>query len=456
MTGEDIMIEDQRKKHLFSAREIAVLIFPLLIEQLLSITIGMADTIMVSSYSETAVSAVSSVDLISQLFINLFAAFSTGGAVIVSQYLGNKDTENARTASRNLVYISLALSLVLLVIALLLRNVIVNLVLGKAEAQVQKDAMDYYIPIMFSFPFLAVFNATTAISRSERKTTRTMLVALLINVVNICGNYLLIHVADLGAQGAALASMTSRAVGAAVMFALMHRRSEECTLYGITRGPVSADMIRRITRIGVPSALDGSLFILGKLLVQSFIASISTSALAINAVVANFNAYSNIPGNAVSLSVITLVGYSAGAKRLDEERFYTRLMIVVCMLLTFTVTLPMFIFTKEVVSIYSLSEANTLAAVPICRLCLLMCTTIWPFSFTLPNALRATGDVRYTMTVSIASMWIFRVLMCYILIFSFGLGVDGAWYAMYADWAFRGILFLIRYRGRTWQLRKVI
>lgn len=456
MTSKDIRIEEPERRHLFSAKEITALIIPLLIEQLLSITIGMADTIMVASYSETAVSAVSSVDMISQLFINLFSAFATGGAVIVSQYLGKKDIDNARNAARNLIYISIAISTFLLVVTLLLRNVCVSLVLGSAEEQVQKDAMDYYIPIMFSFPFLAVFNATTAISRSERKTTRTMLVALLINIVNICGNYLLIHVADLGAQGAALASMTSRIIGAGVMFALMYRESEECSLRGITKGPISADMIKRITRIGVPSAIDGSLFMFGKLIIQSFIATISTSALAINAVAGNFNSYANIPGNAISLAVITLVGYSAGAGRLDEERFYTRVMMGLSMASSLIVTLPMFIFAREVISIYSLSEANTLLAVPICRLCLVMCTTIWPFSFTLPNALRATGDVRYTMTVSIISMWLFRVLLCYFMIFTFNLGVAGAWYAMYTDWTFRGTLYLIRYFGHKWQQRKVI
>lgn len=445
-----------QKGHLFSKGDMARLIFPLVIEQLLSITIGMADTIMVSSYSESAVSAVSSVDLISQLFIQLFAAFSTGGAVIVSQYLGRNDREKARTAAKNLIYIATAVSVLLLFIGLLMKDIIIGWVLGKADAAVQQDAVSYYIPIMFSFPFLAVFDATTAISRSIRKTTRTMLVAVLINIVNITGNYCLIYLLDLGAGGAAAASLTGRAVGALVMFLLMRRESEECSLKGILKGPFSADMIRRITRIGIPSAIDGSLFNVGKLIVQSFIAGLGTSALAINAVVGNFNSYSNIPGNAVALAAISLVGYAAGAGRLDEERHYTRLMLSLAVVSTLVVTAPMFLLAKEVIGIYSLSAENTLLAVPICRLCLVACTFIWPFAFVLPNALRATGDVRFTMVTSVLSMWVFRVALCYVLIFSFGLGVDGVWYAMYADWAFRGLVYLIRYKGTGWQMRKVV
>jgi len=442
--------------HLFTAKDIWTLTFPLIIEQLLSITIGMADTIMVSGYAESAVSAVSSVDILSQLFIQVFAAFATGGAVIVSQYLGHGEKDKADQAARNLIYVATSVSLLLLMICLIFKANIINFVLGKAEEEVQRAASSYFIPIMISFPFLAVFDGATAISRSTRKTTRTMIVALFINIVNIVGNYLLIYVADLGAAGAGIASMLSRIFGAGVMFALMCRRNEEVSFRGILKGPASKDLVIKITKIGLPSALDGSLFHVGKILVQTFIAGVGTSALAINAVVGNFNSYSNIIGNAISLAIITLVGYSAGAGRKDEERYYTRLMLLLCITATLLITLPMYIFTDKVVSIYALSPENTALAIPICRLCLIMCTFIWPLSFTLPNALNATGDVKYTMGVSIASVWIFRVLLSYILICILGFGVEAAWYGMYADWSFRSLMFLIRYKGQKWQNRKVI
>ncbi len=442
--------------HLFSWKDIARLIIPLAVEQLLSIMIGMADTIMVSSYTEASVSAVSSIDLLSQISIQLFSAFATGGAVIVSQYLGRQDKANAQVAARNLIYVSIIVSTALLVLCMLLKDVLISLVLGKTEAAVQSEAAAYYVPIMFSFPFLAVFNATTAISRSNRKTTRTMLVSVLMNAVNICGNYFMIFTLSLGAAGAACASLISRLIGCVVKLILLRGKNEECPLTHLTRGPVDAGMIKRILRIGLPSALDGSLFQVGKIIIQSMLAGLGTSALAINAVVGNFNAYSNIPGNAVSLALITVVGYSAGAKRLDEERWWTRVMLTLAIILIFIVILPMYIFTPQVVSIYGLSEANTTAAVPICRLCLLMCTFIWPFSFSLPNSLRATGDVRYTMIISIISMWAFRVFLSFVFINFTDRGVAGAWYAMYADWSFRGLMYLIRYKGKKWQLRNVV
>ncbi len=442
--------------HLFNYRSIWNLTFPLIIESLLSITIGMADTIMVSGYSEVAVSAASSVDILSQLFIQVFAAFATGGAVIVSQYLGHNEKEKAQKAARNLIYITLLISVVLLSIGLLLKDVIITLVVGKAGVDVKRDAISYFIPIMISFPFLAVFNSTTAISRSIQKTKRTMAVALVMNIVNIGANYFFIYTLNLGAMGAGVASMLSRIIGAIIMFTLMMNKDEDCNLRGIQKLSFDKELILKISKMGLPTALDGSLFHFGKIILQSLIATLGTSALAINAVVGNFNAYANIPGNAMSLAIIALVGYSAGAGRKDEERYYTRLMMTFGILVTLLITSFMYIYTDLVVGIYQLSEENTKIAIPICRLCLITCTFIWPFSFILPNALRATGDVKFTMIISIFSMWTFRVILSFILVKFFNFGVDGVWYGMYADWTFRGTVFTIRYLGHKWQEKMVI
>ena len=444
------------KKHLFSAKELFALLFPLALEQLLTIAIGMADTIMVSSYSESAVSAVSSVDLISWLFIVVFSSFSTGGAVIVSQYIGRRDLENAKSAAKNLTIVSIILSLIMTAITIALKDIVLHLVFGTIEESVYIDATKYYIPIALSYPFLALFDATTAISRSVNKTKRIFFVSLLMNVINISGNYILIHIVNLGSLGAGIASLLSRIIGSLVMLFILMRKTEECSLSGITRTKINIKHVKNITRIAIPSAFDGALFQVGKLIVQSQIATLGTSSLAIHAIVCNFNSYCNIPQNAFVLAVITLVGQAAGAERKDEERYWTK-WCVVCSIITTTIfVLPMFIFTPQVVSIYGLNYASSLEAIPICRLCLIACTLIIPFAFTIPNALNATGDVKYTMIVSILSMWIFRVALVFILLRVFNFGVDGVWYAMYADWSFRGLLYTLRFCGTKWQNKKAI
>lgn len=445
-----LSIKGSRKEYLFSTKDLLSLLIPLALEQLLTIAIGMADTIMVSSYSESAVSAVSSVDLISCLFIVVFSSFSTGGAVIVSQYIGRNDRKNGSNAAKNLTILSIILSLVMTTITILAKDLILKLVFGDIEKSVYADATSYYIPIALSYPFLALFDTATAISRSVAKTKRIFFVSLLMNIINISGNYILIHVVGLGALGAGISSLLSRIVGALLMVILLMKKDEECSLNGLFKTKIELKHLKNITRIALPSAFDGALFQIGKILIQSQIATLGTSSLAIHAIVCNFNSYCNIPQNAFILAIITLVGQTAGAGRNDEERYWVKWSIIWSIITTTIFVIPMYIFTPQVLSIYGLSTLTALKAIPICRLCLIACTLIIPFAFIIPNALNANGDVKYTMVISIISMWAFRVVLVFIFIRICGFGVGGVWYAMYLDWTFRGLMYTIRFLGDKW------
>ena len=447
---------DKDARHLFSVGAMATIIFPLIVESALNIMIGMIDTMMVAGWSESAVSGVSSVDLLSILFINLFSAFATGGSVIVSQYLGREDGRNSTRAARNLIYITVGTSLAVVVLLFLTRSAIISSLLKRADDEVQRDALLYFFPIILSFPSLALFNACSAIARSTARTKRNMAVSLVMNLMNLAGNYTLIYLLGLGALGAGISTLISRTVGALILFALLFRRSEVICIRGFFHIDVDFDLSRKMMRLGVPQALDSGLFTLGKLLIQSHIAALGTSALAVQAVVSNFNGYANIAGMSCALAAVTLVGRSAGAGRLDEERYYTRWMLFASIVLTALTCLPLFIFTPQFVSLYGLSAESAQMAIPLCRLILFMCSTLWPFSFIIPYALRSTGDATFTMSVSIISMWLFRVILAIFLIRHLGFGVEAAWYGMYTDWAVRSLVYGIRYHGRRWQQRKVI
>lgn len=117
-------------KPIFSNQALARLLVPLVIEQLLLMTVGMADTMMVTTAGEAVVSGVSLVDSINVLIINVFSALSTGGTVVVAQYLGRKDSDNARLAAKQLIYVALIVSLSLMGLALLLREHILRLIFG--------------------------------------------------------------------------------------------------------------------------------------------------------------------------------------------------------------------------------------------------------------------------------------------------------------------------------------
>ena len=207
----------QTQKLLFDNRYLRALIIPLLIETLLSVTIGMMDTIMVATDGEHAVSGVSLVDSVSNLFVFLFSAFSTGGAVIASQYLGKKDKESACFSAKQLLYLSAAFSILVSLVLLLFKRPIMHLVYGHIEENVMSSALDYFTPIVISYPFLAILNSCNAIFRSMGKSKITMTVSIIMNLINVSGNSILIYIFDMGAEGAGIASLLSRTVACAFM-----------------------------------------------------------------------------------------------------------------------------------------------------------------------------------------------------------------------------------------------
>ena len=446
----------EKIRHQFTSKDIAALIIPLIADSFLSILIGMADTIMVSRCGEAAVSGVSLVDTVSNLLITVFNAFATGGAVVVSQYLGHKEEDNARASARNLIYISVIISVIMTAIILPIRGHMISLLFGSITDEVRMNTDAYFVPILISYPFLAVYSALTALSRSERRSFRTMMVSVMMNAINIGGNALLIYHEGLGPRGAGIASLASRIAGCAVMFTLMMNRKESLNIRGLLKGPFSPYLIKKILRIGIPSGLEGAAFHVGKIMVQALISGLGTSAMAINAVAGNFNAYSNIPGNGISLAMITIVGQCRGQDNIRDVKYYTKLLTGLVFIATILINIPLLLFAPQVISFYGLEPSSIDAAIPICSLCLVMCTTIWPFAFTLPNMLKAVGDVKFILFASFTSMWIFRVGGAYFMVKILGMGVEAIWYAMYLDWACRGILYLWRVSRGRWQEKRVI
>lgn len=442
--------------HQFSNKELLSLILPLTLESGLNILIGMIDTMMVASCGESAVSAVSLVDSISFLLITMLNAFATGGAVICSQYLGNGNKERARTTARNLIYISLAIGIMLPIVVLPLRMTIVRNVFGTITDTVANYANDYFFFLILSYPFLALYSAYTALARSEKKTKRTFYVALLMNIINVVGNAILILHLDMGPKGASIATLISRIIGAFILFIYSSREKEVLSTKGLLKNLPSMELIKKIVKIGVPSGIEGSFFHVGKITITAMVSSLGTSAIAINTVVNNYNAYCNISGNAICLAMITVIGQCRGNGNFEDIKYYTRKLLIILYVLSIVTAIPLYIFSPQVVGLYGLESANIAACVPIARSCLIACCTIWPLAFCLPNSLKAVGDVKFIMVSSLLSVYAVRVFGAYIFIKLLGFGVWGVWIAMYIDWIARSILYMTRYKNGKWKAINVI
>ena len=441
---------------MFTKRALFTLIWPLLLEQTLSVTMGMADTLMVAGVGEAAVSSVSLVDSLNVLILQILSALATGGAVIASQYLGRRDSENASRSAAQL-YSVLGISTVAVgVVCMVLSRPILRGVFGSIDEDVMRFAQQYFLISAVSYPFMGLYNGGAALFRAQGNSRISMLASLVMNIINIAGNALLIYVFNMGVIGAALATLIGRVFAA--VFILWQNQN----LHNPLRVQSFADLrprrkpIMQILSIGIPSGLENGMFQIGKLCVSSLTSTLGTSAIAANAVANSVSTLANIPGNTMSLAMIPVVGRCLGAGEKKQAKHYSLTLMGIAISGLAISNVILFLLMPEIVTWFNLSSEASVLCTSVIHMFNVASVFFWATSFTMPNALRTGGDAKFTMTVSIISMWLFRVILSYVFVLQFNLGLAGVWLGMFADWVCRSICFVARFVSGKWLEHKVI
>lgn len=443
--------KQDRRHYLFSNRELANLIGPLVIEQLLAVFVGMADSIMVANVGEAAVSGVSLVDNIMILIINIFAALATGGAVVAGQYIGRKDEKSACKAATQLVWFVSLSAVAIMILVYFGKDIILNQVFGHITAEVKGHADIYLLIVTASIPFIALYNGGAAIFRAMGNSQVSMRVSLLMNAINVTGNAILVFGLRIGTAGVAIPTLISRMVAAIVITVLLCNRTRILHIERTLKIRFDGRMIRKILAIGVPNGLENSMFQLGKILVLSLVSTFGTYAIAANAVSNAIALFQILPGMAISLAITTVISQCVGANDYEQVHYYLKkLLAIIYVAMVGTVAL-IFLALPLILKAYNLSDQTAAAATNIIHFHGISAMIIWPLSFALPAAYRAAGDAKACMYTSIVSMWIFRIGFSYLVGKYMGLGVFGVWVAMVIDWVVRAICFIIRYFNGKWK-----
>lgn len=443
--------KQDRSHYLFSNRELANLIGPLVIEQLLAVLVGMADSIMVANVGEAAVSGVSLVDNIMILIINIFAALATGGAVVAGQYIGRKDEKSACKAATQLVWFVSLSAVAIMILVYLGKDIILNQVFGHITAEVKGHADIYLLIVTASIPFIALYNGGAAIFRAMGNSQVSMRVSLLMNAINVTGNAILVFGLRIGTAGVAIPTLISRMVAAIVITVLLCNQTRILHIERTLKIRFDGRMIRKILAIGVPNGLENSMFQLGKILVLSLVSTFGTYAIAANAVSNAIALFQILPGMAISLAITTVISQCVGANDYEQVHYYLKkLLAIIYVAMVGTVAL-IFLALPLILKAYNLSDQTAAAATNIIHFHGISAMIIWPLSFALPAAYRAAGDAKACMYTSIVSMWIFRIGFSYLVGKYMGLGVFGVWVAMVIDWVVRAICFIIRYFNGKWK-----
>ena len=456
----------RQKYTLFTGKALFFLILPIVVEAALSMSLGLVDSFMVKDIGNLgkAMGAVSNVDQISNLIIQLFSAFGAGGAILTSQYLGAGKVDDANRSAKQLIVLMLSLSLIVMTLSLVLNHQIVNLFFGDMDEEYLSHAYTYFYFMAASYPFLAIFNSSAAILRAQRKSMNTMISGAISFLINVVFNAIFIYAANWGIAGAAGATLIARIFPAVFCFCLLARKSNLVRVKVFERFRFNGHMLKNIARLGVPSGIENSLFQLGKLLTASFIAisiyyipELDTNIqVTANSLAMQINSISSIVGNGINTSILTVVGQAVGRGDIAQVKYYIRKMLLIsyignacCVGLTMGMSpLLIGVFSNNI----------TPETAQIAQNCLWLCLSVqfatYPLSFGLPAVLKANSDMKYVMFSAIASMAIFRVGLCYILTCEWAgahLGAMGLWIGMVADWGARSLLFGGRVLSGRWK-----
>ena len=440
-------------------RELLKISAPMVVEHLAIAAMGMISTMLVASIGEHATSALGMVDSVSNLIIALFAALTTGGTIVVAQYIGKQDIMSAKRAAGQAILLTVIFSAVVLAVLLLFNVQVLDLLFGEAEADVMAAALTFLFIISFSFPVLAVTQTIFGILRGSGDTLTPMVISILMNGVNLGLGFVLINGLDLGffaipafgVTGAAMGLVIARILGLSAAVFFIVRKARGVRLNRLRFFKPDMPIQKTILNLGMPTSFESALFHVGRLVTQVFIVSISTAAIATNTIAGSIANFVNVPGMALATGVMILIGQRVGRGQVEDVKTTALFATVVASLMFAALCFIMFFVRQPIFALFNPSE-EALSYLPMVFISYLVVTPLlWGVSFVLPAALRATGDVVYPMVVSISTMLVIRVAFSYIFAIVMNMGIMGIWLAMYLDWAARGVFFIPRLLRGKWK-----
>ena len=438
------------RARLFSNADLLALFLPLVIEQFLEYTVGLASSIMVAHVGEAAVSGVSLGDFVMALLISVFNAIATGGAVIAGQFLGKRQEADARKSARQLMRFTALLGLAVMAGVYLARSFILRALFGRITGEVYSDASTYLSAVTASIPCIAIYGSGAALFRTMGNSKLPMRIMLAMNALNVAGNALFIYGLGWGTFGAGLSTLISRAGAAVIILSFAHDSRLALNLKGWLRERFDGRVIRMILGIGLPFGIENGMFYLGRIVVLGLVATFGTAAIAANAVAGTIVMFEVLPGMAIGLGLTVIVSRCVGAGDYGQARYFTKKVIAIIYGAHIASSAIVLLSLPAILGSYGLSAQATEWVRQLSWGHAIMMVLIWPLAYTLPVTFRAAGDAKFPMAVSMSSMLFCRIALSWVFGVLFGMGMIGTWIAMFVDWIAKAAIFVVRYARGSW------
>lgn len=441
---------------MFSNKDLRNLIFPLFVEQFLLMFVGIADTFVVSFSGEADVSGVSLVTSFNTVLIFLFTALSSGGAVIISQYIGSDNKRSASRSAGQLLMISAVISTIITILILSFHTQLLKLLFGKIEADVMAACDTYLIITTVSLPALAVYDAGAALCRSIGKTNVTMYISIAANVINVVGNCIGVFALKLGAAGVAYPSLIFRIISAVAVTIFCFLKKNKIQYKPGDIFALDKDLLKKIMKIALPNGAENEVHQLVKVALSSMVALFGTYQIAANGVAQSIWSLASIMGLAMAPVYTTVIGQCMGARDVNAANFYFKKLNKITFVLSVLWNGFIFAVTPLIVHFSAISPEAKSLVIKLVLINNIFNGIAYPFAGPLGNGLRAAGDVKFTMIWSISLTIGARLLFSAIFGMWMHMGVIGVAIGMSIDLVIRGAIFIWRQKSQKWTKFRLI
>lgn len=432
------------------------LTWPIFLELFLFMLMGLADTFMLSAVSDDAVAGVGTANQYIQIAILILGVIGSGASIVVSQYLGSRLIVEASKIAALSVSLNIVVGFIISGLFLLFSNQIMSLM--NLQGAVLEHAQNYLVIVGSFIFFQALITSLSSVIRVQGWTKETMYVSLGMNVVHVILNYILIFgafgIPALGVEGAAISSVISRVLAAAVFFWLLYQalevRIELKDYYTFSK-----EYVGKILKIGIPSALEQILYQVSQVVLLYYVTFLGTTSLAARQYAMNISMFTYLFALAIGMGTAILIGRHVGAG--EKEQAYKRVWFSLKYALLFALGMVTIvtIFREPFMRLFTDNQEIIQIGASVLLLSIFL-ETGRTINITILNSLRAAGDATYPVKIGLVSMICIGLSLGYLFVFVMDLGLVGVWVAIACDEWIRAILVLIRWKSRKWERFAII
>ena len=432
------------------------LAFPIFIELLLFMVMGNVDTIMLSNYSDLAVAAVGNANQILNTLLILFNITAAATGIMVAQYLGASKKQELNQIYTLGFILNLVLSGLIGLGLFLFQNAFFKAINMPLELHVDAKA---YLNTTLLFLFVpALFSFSSVILKSHGITKLSMYLAIVMNVVNIVGNYVFLFgpfgLPILGVKGVAISTVASRLIAVGIMLFVLFK-DVKISVHLRHLRPFPKSVFKKFLQLGVPSAGEPISYQFSQMVIFSFINLMGTETVTTRIYIQIIVWFTYLGSLAIAQANQILVGHLVGAGREDDAYHMTIKSFKQALAITVFISIVFMLLRVQLISLFT-DNAQIIKLGALILLLDIFVEVGRVANLVIISALKASGDVNYPVSVGIFSMWGISTLGAYLLGVHFGLGLVGIWLAMAADEILRGLLMMNRLIKGRWRGKKIV